>query len=1270
MAVPIDKIYTGVQSGKIDPTKLSSEYKQQLREYIVSQKPSSKKQISASQPMVMGRFKELEYAPPPQRSLGERISRGAHLVAGGLAKGATLGLVGPGAPIDIDRIIARVTGQPAPAPITPETRGEKIAAGVGELGGAIVPISKLYGAGTAVTQRLIPKATSLFAAESAVTSAGRAALPGVAAGTVYEGGKAAIEGKPPEEVVQEAIRGGLIWGAGDVAFQKAVIPLVGKVVQRYAKRLKTTPATEVIDSIERDVAKDIGVDWEVLNERQRTAIRNIVRRNIEQTQPKEVSGLLYPGADFIAGTRPRVEPKQFKPQTPLNRLSKLIEEIRPEVERQTDQAIKIRGILEKYGAVPAESKRELLKFLKETTNIPKAQFDNMSLQELENVARSIVAGAEPRGMMETARRVARSKGFDLDKEFERAGMTTAQFLKELGERSRLKQIVGLAERPAGVKPPEKVEVPFVQKKEYTPVPETTTAPKPEAPAAIKPPARPTKPPQAQPPLGESAKGQKLRRFPQTVAKGELTAPELKKMIKENPQMYQPISNRETLAVAQRIIDDNFDAAKALVMEGKSFDNATETAMAQDIVRRLQNDKRWDEAFEVMAKASEKLTRAGQTIQAASMWRRMTPEGMLKYTHRVFEEANKQLPAGKKVKVTNDLQKMIFDRMKIIEQMPDGIEKDQAIALLLDEIEGKIPVSLGRKLSTIQAMAHLLNAKTALRNLLGNTSFAVAETISNALAVPIDKVISKYTGKRMVGIPVFKEPFRVAWERAKRAAKEVGMGINVEPGKYELFRGRTFRGGILGALEKGLGYTLRVPDEFYKGFREAQALQQMTRMAGVKEPTEEMLKQAAHEARYAAFQDESLPARLLGGIKEVVNNIGIGKKIPGAYVRSTREFGLGDFIIKYTRVPGNLISRAIEYTPAGALKALSLMAEARRTGVLNQREMSLTLARPLTGSLMIGLGAWLHNKGLLLSEDKERDKDAKALERAEGLGNYKINISAIRRLLAGGDAKPKAGDELYSYNWMEPVSVALAIGATVDAQLKKQGTPAQTANAIGANSVAEILDLPTLYIIKSMVYEGMSDDSTGFTIATVPLAEGIPGFIPSVVRQYAQMTDPTARVTRGETPIETAALKTRANIPGVRRELEPRLSPLGEEITYPTGLVTSMVSPATKSVYTPTEFTKQLKQLEDLTGETGHYPRRDVPTTFTYQKKKIELTPTEQTEYQRIAGQRIKERFTRILGNVDVTKLSDSQRMALVRRLESAIAESREAAKRQVLKGRK
>jgi len=1012
----------------------------------------------SAQPMVMGRFKELEYAPPPQRSLGERISRGAHLVAGGLAKGATLGLVGPGAPIDIDRILARLTGQPAPAPVVPETRAERIAAGAGELGGAIAPISRLYGAGTALTQRLIPKAASLYAPEGALTSAGRAALPGVAAGTVYEGGKAAIEGKPPEEVVQEAIRGGLIWGAGDVALQKGVAPLAKKGLEKVAP---------------------------------------LVKKGAEKVKPK--------------------------PRLPI-------------------------------------------------------------------------------------------------------------------------------QEPAV---------------ETTPVAEIT--PKPKTPATAITEATATAEPEAVRTIGTK---KELRSFPQTVAKGELTAPELKKMIKENPQLYQPISNRETLAVAQRIIDDNFDAAKALVMEGKSFDNATETAMAQDIVRRLQNDKRWDEAFEVMAKASEKLTRAGQTVQAASMWRRMTPEGMLKYTYRVFEEANKQLPAGKKVKVTNDLQKMIFDRMKIIEQMPDGIEKDQAIALLLDEIEGKIPVSLGRKLSTIQAMAHLLNAKTALRNLLGNTSFAVAETISNALAVPIDKVISKYTGKRMVGIPVFKEPFRVAWERAKRAAKEVGMGINVEPGKYELFRGRTFRGGILGAMEKGLGYTLRVPDEFYKGFREAQALQQMTRMAGVKEPTEEMLKQAAHEARYAAFQDESLPARLLGGIKEVVNNIGIGKKIPGAYVRSTREFGLGDFIIKYTRVPGNLISRAIEYTPAGALKALSLMAEARRTGVLNQREMSLTLARPLTGSLMIGLGAWLHNKGLLLSEDKERDKDAKALERAEGLGNYKINISAIRRLLAGGDAKPKAGDELYSYNWMEPVSVALAIGATVDAQLKKQGTPAQTANAIGANSVAEILDLPTLYIIKSMVYEGMSDDSTGFTIATVPLAEGIPGFIPSVVRQYAQMTDPTARVTRGETPIETAALKTRANIPGVRRELEPRLSPLGEEITYPTGLVTSMVSPATKSVYTPTEFTKQLKQLEDLTGETGHYPRRDVPTTFTYQKKKIELTPTEQTEYQRIAGQRIKERFTRILGNVDVTKLSDSQRMALVRRLESAIAESREAAKRQVLKGRK
>jgi len=343
-----------------------------------------------------------------------------------------------------------------------------------------------------------------------------------------------------------------------------------------------------------------------------------------------------------------------------------------------------------------------------------------------------------------------------------------------------------------------------------------------------------------------------------------------------------------------------------------------------------------------------------------------------------------------------------------------------------------------------------------------------------------------------------------------------------------------------------------------------------------------------------------------------------------------------------------------------------MNKAKITGNLNQREIALTLGRAMTGTSMISLGAWLHNKGLLLSQDKDMDKDARALETAEGLGNYKVNITAINRLLNGEDGKPKAGDELYSYNWLSPVAVSFAIGSAIDGQMKKDGTPIKTAEAIGAKSMDEILDLPTMFVINKMFYEGMSSGGNVFTIASVPITEGMPGFVPSVVRQLAQMNDPIARQTKGENTLETMKLKTKANLPGVRKELLPKLSPFGKEIKYPSGLVNNMLSPSNKTIYDPSPITPKLKQLEELTGETKHYPMAYPMKSFSQDKIEYDLAPEEQNLFQQIAGTAAEKQYNDLLGNIDINRLSDKQRIILVEELAKINTRARQLAKLQII----
>jgi hypothetical protein len=590
-------------------------------------------------------------------------------------------------------------------------------------------------------------------------------------------------------------------------------------------------------------------------------------------------------------------------------------------------------------------------------------------------------------------------------------------------------------------------------------------------------------------------------------------------------------------------------------------------------------------------------------------------------------------------------------------------RDIAMAQILSDISEQLPKSRARQISTLQAASHLINAKTAARNVLDNILFGVAEKVSNALAAPFDAIGSLFTGRRTLTTPRLKGTFKAGFERAKEAAFDVALGIDrtgVSAGKYNVPIGSSFKGKLGKGVEKALKYELNVPDEFFKGQVYSDVLQQQMKAAGVTEATQEMMEYAAYRAKYATFQDDSLPAKILQGLKDLSNKIGIGKSVRGKSGLMTREFGAGDFLIKYTTVPGNIISRVIEYTPAGLLKILSIANNAKMSGAIKQSEIAMTIGRALTGTSAIAAAVMLHRKGLLISEDRGGSRNAKSLDREEGLGNYKVNISAVERMLDGEDATPQAGDKLVSYAWIEPLGALLAVGAEIDKEVQKGGSVPEIAFGAGNAAFEEILDIPTLSVIRQMTYQ-----DNAFDVAITPLVQGASGFVPSPIRQYAQMDDPVARLTKADTPIGGAWNRVKSALPGVRKGLEPKIGSFGKEITYPSSLFNSLFNPGQVSIYTPSEVTPQLKQLESITGKTDHYPRDRAPSSFEYKKEKIILTPQEKTLYMRIEGAEVLRLFKEILTKGVDEGNADKQVAALVKAKEKASKK----AKDEILKGR-
>ena len=73
-------------------------------------------------------------------------------------------------------------------------------------------------------------------------------------------------------------------------------------------------------------------------------------------------------------------------------------------------------------------------------------------------------------------------------------------------------------------------------------------------------------------------------------------------------------------------------------------------------------------------------------------------------------------------------------------------------------------------------------------------------------------------------------------------------------------------------------------------------------------------------------------------------------------------------------------------------------------------------------------------GILTGSNPDDDEDIYKLQKAHGLRDFSVNVSAIYRHLLGRDnaGELKKGDTIASYDWAEPIAMALAIGA--DTQL--------------------------------------------------------------------------------------------------------------------------------------------------------------------------------------------------------------------------------------------
>ncbi len=554
-------------------------------------------------------------------------------------------------------------------------------------------------------------------------------------------------------------------------------------------------------------------------------------------------------------------------------------------------------------------------------------------------------------------------------------------------------------------------------------------------------------------------------------------------------------------------------------------------------------------------------------------------------------------------------------------------------------------TIGRKISSLQTTAQLLNPKTQVRNIVGNELFYRTERLTKLLASPIDAAISKLTGKdRHITFRNYNQgEYWRNWMLGLKSGWE-GTNINGLQSQFDL-QAQAFRSKYnpLTYLEKALGASLRSFDN--AGYMRAynKALGEMGTLDALNNGVKGDAAIREHVKNYIAFADDAIHelADQYGKYVTFQDNnalsVGLSKAKKG--LNLGRSFGFGDFVLKYPKTPGAILMRALEYSPAGFVRSAILMNKALRYAEKEKLpEAAMAIARAALGTAgFAGMGYYLMDNGVLTTS-ASKDLDVKRLQAMAGQSQYQINFSALKRLITGGlkkqDPKPRPGDIMYSYDWAQPIALSLSLGGEAQKNMKegKEGETlglgldfANTAFNSVAGAINTLTEQSVLQGIRDAVgssYPGQTTTSKVLDVlSTVPAS-----FVPTAFNQIRQYTDPTARETYAPTLTQKAYNQTINKIPGLQDNLPIRYNTLGEEqqVMQTPSAFNIFLNPGNQTTYKLSPNAQMVMDLINNLEDDSLAPR--VPDKSIQGNK---LTGTQYSRLSQLQGQLVNDKLSQI-----------------------------------------
>lgn len=775
--------------------------------------------------------------------------------------------------------------------------------------------------------------------------------------------------------------------------------------------------------------------------------------------------------------------------------------------------------------------------------------------------------------------------------------------------------------------------------------------------------------------------QKFRKHYRSIIESSNTTAEAKAVAKElmGRDTYEPETNKGQLAQAdQRIMTSSpeveLQSLLSRAMNGEKI-SSVDIAVGERLIQyfsKTGNKQQLQDAIQATAMAG---TSAGQTVQALSMLNHQTPQGQATWIQRSVDKMNKELAKKKGGTITTDadgnLQVInkqgvdITDKVDLFNLTPEMIDKimnsenQEQMYKNIDEVYEalgqQVPKGMLEKIDSWRYFSMLANARTHIRNMVGNLAMGKTQRIKDKLAGGIEDVVSKFNPE-MERTKTLRRADAKTKDFAKQDFKNMGVQSRLElnENKYNpqsrlQNARRTFKSN---AMENTLGRLFNLNDKLLSaedgiglkaGYQKALADYITANKIDVDNITDAQLNKARNYAVQQAKEATFHQANAIASVISTLENKNLGTKLV-----------IGG-LLPFKKTPMNVAKAGMEYSPLQIAKSATVDLVNLRKGNISVNQYIDNLSKGITGTGIALVGYALANAGILKASGGD-DKDKEKYEEEQGKQSYSIQIAG----------------KTYSLDWLAPTGIPLFIGAETFKLFNQENTEKSTEKSsgedklkqaikgasnllnAGATAINPMSEMSMISGLTSALSSYNSDGGLGKlgSMATNIGKSYINQFVPTLFGQVAKTTDKYERTTKSTATgtigkaVDQTINQIKNKIPGLRQTLPIKTDIWGndvkQEVNLPLRAVNNFINPATVKNVSTDKVDMELNKLYEENHSSSLLP--DILTkTVQLNKQTYRLSNKEYAEFTKNYGKTSHKLIENFIKTSDYNKLTQEQK---------------------------